>query len=100
MEQSPAVLDGSCGCRTLLSVCASSGNSSPNKTHYATQVLHSLTLRDTVRTLLGVEADAGKPLSQIPTPNGVAPLKRRGSSTGVCLNGFFVFYAHQSDSIR
>ena len=48
------------------------------KTHYATQVLHSLTLRDTVRTLLGVEADAGKPLSQIPTPNGVARQPQAG----------------------
>ncbi len=33
-----------------------------------------------------------KPLSLIPTPNGVAILKRYGSSTGVRLNGFFVFH--------
>jgi hypothetical protein len=41
----------------------------------------------------GVEAEALKPLSLIPTPNGVAPPIRRGSSTGVSLNGFFVFHA-------
>lgn len=42
-------------------VCAVRENGEPMRTkptpttHYATQVLHSLTLRDTVRTLLGVE---------------------------------------------
>ena len=41
---------------------------------------------------LGVETEFDKRVvSEIPTPNGVAPLTRRGSSTGVRLNGFFVF---------
>jgi len=34
-----------------------------------------------------------KAVKSDPDPNGVAPPTRRGSSTGVSLNGFFVFHA-------
>jgi hypothetical protein len=66
-----------------------------------TPVNAPLTRRDTATRIRTVErgSSGNEPLSQIPTPRGVAPYQER-SSTGVCLNGFFVFHASRTPPVR